>query len=54
MQLNWPTTDTDTDIYVYFFLTTNCSDHQLSFIVEFTYSIIMDNLTVSACWQMQA
>ncbi len=54
LQLIWPTIDTDTDIYVYFFPTPNHRDHRVSFEVEFTYSIIIHSLTVLARWQMQA
>ncbi len=41
--------------YMYtFFLPPNCSNHQVSSIVELTYSIIMHTLTVLACRLMQA
>ncbi len=51
LQLIWPINDTN--IYVYFFLTPNCRDLQVSSVVEFTYSIIMQTLTVMARRQMQ-
>ncbi len=53
LQLIWPIIDTDTDICI-FFPTPKCRDHQVSSVVEFTYSIIMQTLTVMACQQMQA
>ncbi len=53
LQLIWQIIDTDTHIYVYFFSTPNCRDHQVSSVVEFTCSIIMQTLTMSACRQMQ-
>ncbi len=46
LKLIWPIIDTDTNIYVYFFPTPNCRDHQVSSVVEFTYSIIMHSLIV--------
>ncbi len=51
LQLLWPIIDTD--IYVYFFPTLNWRDYQVSFVVEFTFSI-MHTLIMLACWQMQA
>ncbi len=30
-----------TDIHVYFFPTPNCREHQVSFVVEFKYSVVM-------------
>ncbi len=51
LQLIWPIIDTDTDICI-FFSTPNCRDHQVSSVVELTYSIIVHTLTVLACRQM--
>ncbi len=48
LQFIWPIIDTDTDIYVYFFPTPNCRDHQVSSVVELTYSIIMHTLNMWA------
>ncbi len=52
LHLIWPIIDTD--IYVYFFPTLSCRDHQVSAVVEFTYSIIMQTITLLAGRQMQA
>ncbi len=52
LQLIWPIINTD--IYVYVFPTPKCRDDQTSSVVEFTYSIIMQTLTMLAHRQMQA
>ncbi len=55
LQLIWPIIDTGTDIYIYMLsLTHNCRDHHVSSVVEFTYSIIIQTLTVLPRQQMQA
>ncbi len=54
LQLIWPIINTDTDIYVCFFPTPNCRDHKFFSVVEFTYSIFMQTLTMLAHQQMQA
>ncbi len=54
LQLVWSIIDTGADIYVYVFPTSDCRDHQVSFIVEFTHCIIMHTIIVLFCWQVQA
>ncbi len=54
LQLIWLISDTDTNVYVYFFSTSNCRDHQVSSVVELTYSPTMHTLTVLAHRRMQA
>ncbi len=48
LQLIWPIINIDTGIDVYFFPTPNCRDHQVSSMVEFTWSIIMHTYIVLA------
>ncbi len=53
-QLIWLIINTHTKINVYFFPTPYCRDHQVSSVVEFTHSIIVQTPTMLAQWQMQA
>ncbi len=55
LQYIWPIIDTNTDVYVYFFIyfTPNGRDRQVSSVVEFTDNILQ-TLNVLACSQMQA
>ncbi len=54
LNLIWPITDTGTDIYVYIFPHTWLQRSSSLFCSEFTYSIIMQTLTMLACRRMQA
>ncbi len=49
----WPIINTYT-VYVYFFPTPKCRDHQVSSVVELSHNIIMQTLTVLACQQIPA
>ncbi len=54
LQLIWPISDADTNICMHIFSPPNCRDHQVSSVVEFTYSVIMQTLITLAHQQIQA